>query len=283
MISVWPGALYPSLGAESLQFFPRPPLDTMAEAATIPKKIFQTWKSKDLTPALQALQSTWTSNNPDYEYQLYDDAECAALIAEHFSSDVLTAFRRLRAGAFKADLWRLCALYVHGGVYADLDTICMNALDPYLDGATFVSVIDLNTNPREGCHNVFNTFIASVPHHPILKDAIDRIVHQVSNNIVPRSLLDVCGPGVLGRAVNTFFGRGEINCVTSLHGDHANGVRLLYFEPGTGFVRFQDAARAPPILQNKNGNPMIFSTFCEAYTKYEIVGWVSYEHPYTAI
>lgn len=256
---------------------------------TIPKKIIQTWKSKDLTPALQALQTTWTSHNPDYAYQLYDDADCAALIAEHFSSDVLAAFHRLRAGAFKADLWRLCALYVYGGVYADLDTICMHSLDSYIGtdvtSVQFVSVIDLNTNPREGCHNVFNTFIASVSHHPILKNAIDRIVHQVSNNIVPLSLLDVCGPGVLGRAINIFFGREETRCVTDLYGDHANGTRLLYFEPGTGLVRFQDAVRARthPILQNKNGNASIFSTFCEAYTKYEIVGWVSYEHPYHMI
>ena len=247
----------------------------------IPKKILQTWKSKDLTPALRDLQATWTTHNPDYAYQLYDDAECAALIAEHFPSEVLTAYHRLRAGAFKADLWRLCALYVHGGVYADLDTICMGLLDPYIGGgAQFVSVIDYNTNPREGCHNVFNTFIASVPRHPILKSAIDRIVHQVSNNIVPRSLLDVCGPGVLGRAVNTLFGRAETHCVADLYDDHPNGVRLLYFEPGSGLVRFRDAARAPPLLQNKNGNAAIFSAFCEAYTKYEIVGWVSYEHPY---
>lgn len=254
---------------------------------SIPKKIMQTWKSKDLTPALQALQATWTTHNPEYEYQLYDDADCAALIAAHFPSDVLAAFHRLRAGAFKADLWRLCALYVHGGVYADLDTICMNSLDPYIggEGVQFVSVVDYNTNPREGCHNAFNAFIASVPGHPILKTAIDRIVYQVTNTIVPRSLLDICGPGVLGRAINLYAGREETRCMRDLYGDHSNGVRMLYFEPGTGYVRFQDAARAAPIFQNKNGNSAIFSTFCDAYSKYEIVGWFTFthEHPYTPV
>ena len=51
------------------------------------------------------------------------------------------AWSTLRAGAAKADLWRYCALYVHGGVYLDLDACICGPLDrpstltPTADGA----------------------------------------------------------------------------------------------------------------------------------------------------
>ena len=35
---------------------------------------------------------------------------------------VLASWHRLRAGAAKADYWRYCILYIHGGVYLDLDS-----------------------------------------------------------------------------------------------------------------------------------------------------------------
>jgi hypothetical protein len=48
---------------------------------------------------------------------------CDAFFAEHavtslaFAGDVMRAWRRIKAGAAKADYWRYCAMYVFGGVW----------------------------------------------------------------------------------------------------------------------------------------------------------------------
>ena len=88
----------------------------------------------------------------------------------------------------------------------------------------FIVPVDLNINPREGQHNLACGFIGSVPKSPILLDAIDRIVFNVENNIIPPSKLDFSGPGLLGRAVNKFLKLDENVEILNIHGE---GFRLV--------------------------------------------------------
>jgi mannosyltransferase OCH1-like enzyme len=70
----------------------------------------------------QAARS-WVNLNPDLEFTFWDDQACRQLIDMHSDQDVLEAYTMLPRGALRADLWRYFALYVHGGVYADIDTV----------------------------------------------------------------------------------------------------------------------------------------------------------------
>lgn len=51
----------------------------------------------------------------------------------HFPSEVLEAFDILIPGAFKADLFRYCVLFIYGGVYADVDMLLKTKLDMAID------------------------------------------------------------------------------------------------------------------------------------------------------
>ena len=86
----------------------------------------------------------------------------------------------------------------------------------------FIVPIDLNLNPREGQHNLACGFIGSVPKSPILLDAINRIVFHIENNIIPTSKLDFSGPGLLGRAVNTYLKLEETNSFIGKEGIQNN-------------------------------------------------------------
>ena len=65
---------------------------------------------------------------------------------------------------FKADLWRLCKLYIHGGVYADVDIV------PYIDinildkDITFYSCLSIDRN------SIFQAFMInfSKPKNPLI-------------------------------------------------------------------------------------------------------------------
>jgi len=87
---------------------------------TIPKIIHQTWATNALPPCLQDTVNSLKSANPDWEHRLYDNAASRAFIAENFPADVLWAFDTLVPGTFKADLFRYCVMYIHGGVYLDI-------------------------------------------------------------------------------------------------------------------------------------------------------------------
>jgi hypothetical protein len=244
----------------------------------IPKKIFQTWATKDISPEFQQIIDLWKKLNPEYEYFLYDNNDCEQFIKEHFEQRLYNAYCQIIPGAFKADLWRYCVLYKYGGVYADIDTLCLNSIDKFLtDETEFMIPIDLNSNPMEGQHNLFNTFIASVPGNPILLHTIEHIVYNVENKIVPESKLDLCGPGLIGRETNKMLGRNETDSFVGLEGNHGK-IHFLKFHPDIEIVG--DINRNI-LLQNKNSSLLIQCLYfmeCQKIENYK--SWLTTNNPF---
>ena len=223
----------------------------------IPYNLFQTWSTKNISKDLQKIIDTWKYFNPEYTYYLYDDNECKEFIKNNFDEKVYNVYCKIIPGAFKADLWRYCVLYIHGGVYVDIDTVCFEKINMFLNSSEasieFMTPVDLNITPSEGTHNLFNCFIASVPKHEILKHCIDYIVHNVENNIIPSSILDFSGPGCLGKATNKYLNVDELTSFVGKEGIH-NNFHFLKFEYGTEYVK---DTNNNILFQNKNGNPDI--------------------------
>ena len=65
--------------------------------------------------------SSWWTQNPEYEYTFFNDSAAANFVRDYGSADERRAYRSLRVGAQRADLFRLLYLREMGGVYADLD------------------------------------------------------------------------------------------------------------------------------------------------------------------
>jgi len=248
----------------------------------IPRQIFQTWKTKEISNDFQKLPTTWISKNVGYNYFLYDDHDCEQFIRKHFDIKIYNAYCRIIPGAFKADLWRYCILYICGGIYVDMDTICLHPIDDFLnDEIEFMTPIDLNNNPNIGTHNLFNAFIASVPKHPILFECIQRIVYNVENNIIPYSNLDFAGPGVLGRATNTYLQLEETSSFICKQGIQSsnNTIYLLHFQEGTEYVTNSSSINPIALFQNKNGNETIQQIYNKEIQNIQHVDWGKCKHP----
>ena len=93
------------------------------------KKIHMTYKKK-IPPFVQI---RWKVLNPTYTVELSLDNDCFNFLKKAFNSDVALKFMTIPRGMYKADLWRLCKLYMEGGVYADVDLVPylnLDSLDP---------------------------------------------------------------------------------------------------------------------------------------------------------
>ena len=246
--------------------------------SNIPKKIFQTWEIKNIEPEFQNIIDKWKEFNPDYEYIFHDAEQRVKFIKENFEKNVFDAYNKIIPGAYKCDLCRYCVLYIYGGFYADIDTLCMGKLnDLTCDNIDFIVPIDLNINSREGQHNLACGFIGSVPNSPILLDAINRIVFNVENNIIPTSKLDFSGPGLLGRAVNNFLKLHETSSFIGKEGIK-NNINFLHFDPNNEYMT--DINTDTSILQNKNGNQELIELYnneCVKIKNYSC--WVSASSP----
>ena len=241
----------------------------------IPKHIFQTWSTKNISDKFKEITNTWMTNNPTYSYSLFDDADCEEFIKKNFDEKVYHAYLRIIPGAFKADLWRYCILYILGGVYVDTDTICYGSIDGILDETIeFMTPIDLNNCIYYGKYNLFNCFIASIPNHPILLDCINRIVYYVENYIIPFSNLDFSGPGVLGKSTNLYLGFDE---TTSFIGKEGviNTIKFLHFEHRTEYVKDSEKI----LFQNKNGNSLVRQIYDEEIKKTNHIDWGKCKNP----
>ena len=142
----------------------------------VPKTIWQTMKTNAVPPKMGEWAETWIKLNPEYHYHFVDDDGVIEFIRANFP-DYLHAFERLKYGASRADLWRYLVIYKYGGVYADLDCLCVNPLKEWIDpDAAYVTQLGVNKD-------VCQWLIISVPGNPIFIRAAERALHNVQNDL----------------------------------------------------------------------------------------------------
>lgn len=162
----------------------------------IPLKIFQTWHTKDLPPKMKECVERLKAIHPNFEHYLYDDNDCREFIKNHFDEEVLNAYDKLIPGAYKADLWRCCVLYIHGGIYMDIKLNCIN-------GFRLIELTESNhlVKDRPLPLSIYNALMVSQKGNPLLWNVIRTIVSNVKNNYYGSSPLDPTGPMLLGRLI----------------------------------------------------------------------------------
>lgn len=200
----------------------------------IPLNIFQTWHSLELPEIMKENVEILKKQNPEFKYNLYDDTMCREFISEHFHEDVLYTFDKLKPGAYKADLWRYCILYINGGIYLDIKFRCTNNFKLiYLTDSEYF-VRDRN---YQGIHcGVYNGLIISMPYNSILIKTINNIVDNVKNtfykNIYNNTIdaLMVSGPLLLSKQFNIneikTFALSFSNCGNYINCDNLNILEI---------------------------------------------------------
>ena len=177
----------------------KPPMN---EYRTVPLHLFQTWHSKQLPPLMYQCVTQLKQANPEFTHHLYDDDMCRTFIQDHFPG-VLHTYDTLIPGAYKADLWRYCILYVYGGIYLDIKYKCVH---PF-------KLIELTTKEQYVCdreyagvEGVYQALMVCYPKNPILYTCIQKIVSYVNQNDYGKSCLFM-GPHLVG----SFFTKVELH------------------------------------------------------------------------
>jgi len=159
----------------------------------IPLNIYQTWKTKDLPPKMRECVNLLKQNNSEFTYYLYDDNDCRNFIETYFTYDVLDAYDSLIPGAYKADLWRYCVLYINGGIYLDIKfyTVYPFKLIDLVDKEYFVK------DYKKSGYGIYNAFMVCKKGNNKLSECINHIVYNVKNRYYTSSTLGITGPLLL--------------------------------------------------------------------------------------
>jgi mannosyltransferase OCH1-like enzyme len=215
---------------------------------SIPKIIYQTWKTKSLHNNCLMIRDNIQRLNPNYQIVLYDDDDIDNFIKNNFDEFTYNCFQQLNVGAAKADFWRYCVLYINGGVYLDIDSDIVRSLDDLIDGDEQCIIT------REGNLGAFNNWIMIFQkNHPVLLDCIKKCCYNITN----KTTNDVCfltGPhGPFTDAINDvlkplynkkikhlYFEKDtDLNNVLN---NKTNDIRCRFYDVDMGsFARFKHA------------------------------------------
>jgi hypothetical protein len=130
----------------------------------IPKIVFQTSRSRCITPGLYKLTQKWRF--PGWSYYFYDDDALMRILHEAYEEfPHLKLFTEscIKYGTIKADLWRYLVLWKYGGLYADLDSVPTSNFT----GDT-IRPEDDSFFVVESFHLLSQYFMAISPKHPLM-------------------------------------------------------------------------------------------------------------------
>jgi len=157
--------------------------EDQAQSGMIPRYIFQTWKSSDLSAGMCSTATSWSEVNSEYDYFLFDDNAADEMIRSELGDRIFDSYKCLSVGAAIADFWRLVVLYLYGGIYMDADLAPLHD-QPFrswnfgnrsvITGRACGEVWWLSG----GCSNQMAMIYA--PRHPVIRDAIVRSLDNLS-------------------------------------------------------------------------------------------------------
>lgn len=148
-----------------------------ADQSNIPRIIWQTYCTRELPPEAAICQESWTKHNPGWEYRFLDDKGIDGFVEEHASGELRRVYHQLPLAVMKADVWRYLATYVHGGLYTDIDTICIEPIDNWLPRKAGLVIC-----PENQVHLCQWTFL-STPKHPCLRQVLELVVSKAKKGI----------------------------------------------------------------------------------------------------
>ncbi|MES2273435.1 MAG: glycosyltransferase [Chlamydiota bacterium] len=181
-------------------------------SSKIPPSIWQTYKTTALpTSALEA-RHTWIHLNPEFSCFLYDDIDIESYIQQNWPSDFLDFFHALPIGAMKADLWRYLILASEGGVYSDIDSLCILPIREWLlkesIPSSHILLVDLDCNQSQFCQWTF----AATPRHPAMHYICYYVLNQWKQKGIVFGLdgkinvLATTGPVIFSEAIKSYIG-----------------------------------------------------------------------------
>jgi hypothetical protein len=186
---------------------------------TIPKRIIQTGKIRDLPLLERAAEANIRLLNPDFEYVFFDDVEVEEFIDAKFP-EYRTIFDAFPIRIQRYDFFRYLAVYEYGGFYFDLDVLLACGLDDLLEFGCVFPFEELTVQrflrQEYGMDwEIGNYAFGATPRHPFVGAIIDNCVKaqrdpswvEAMLKPIPRifreefSVFDTTGPGLVSRTL----------------------------------------------------------------------------------
>jgi len=214
----------------------------MNYAQKIPKTIVQTDESNDIGLLKYNSVMSLIELNPEYEYIFFDRIARRKFIKQHFTNEILEAYDILVPGAYRADLFRYCYLYLNGGCYFDCKMILIQPLrELILESESLILLNDHVSNAFTNC------MIMTEKHDSRLLECIMKIVQNVNKKIYDIDNLSITGSRLLYSFYNKYTPRYTLKRLNNdLYDNYSNSIMVDNKNKLLGYLYY------PGYYQEKN-------------------------------
>ena len=224
-------------------------LQNTTKLTVIPRKIIQTWHTKNLSPQMRFTVDALIDSNPEYKYTFFDNNDARDFIKNTYNEYVLKAYDSLLPGAYKADLFRYCYLYKHGGIYIDMKTVPQVPLYTIIPPLAPLVLID-DIEPE----NICTTLLATPAENPLYKLLIIQCVKQILKQDKGNNHWDITGPRAFARALTVCVNKPNDTLKPAQHIPQAR--RLFHNYISSDF---------PSFICNRAMRPLFFKSYSTYY------------------
>jgi hypothetical protein len=203
--------------------------------ATIPKRIIQTARSRELPLRAKAAVSGLRALNPDFEYLFFDDAQVVAFIDREFPQ-YRSIFDSFRFAIQKYDFFRYLAVFRLGGFYFDTDVFFAAGLSELLTHSCVFPFEELTLSrylrrEHQMDWEIGNYAFGAAEGHPFLDVVIQNCVRAQREAGWVKPMMS----GIPGLFHSEFYvlnttGPGLLSRTLAQHPDAAQQVTVLFPE-----------------------------------------------------
>jgi mannosyltransferase OCH1-like enzyme len=191
----------------------------------IPRIIHQTWKDERVPERFRDAQRSWQELHPAWDYRFWTDRDLEALVRTR-APELLPTYERYPDAIQRVDAARYVILREFGGMYVDLDTVCLRPHDDLLEAEAVL--------PRTTPLGLSNQLMLARPGHGLFREAVEGLplaFERWQRRWLPRHFRILLTTGPL--------------FITGRYGEHAgqDAVRILSLEehghgdPGRSYIR----------------------------------------------
>lgn len=164
----------------------------------IPFILHQTWKTKSLKDNFLKWSSECKEIHPKWEHKLWTDKENRDFIKSNYTW-FLDTYDGYDKHIKRVDSVRYFYLYHYGGVYIDLDIICLKNLEPLLQAGKAIFGYQFEDKYKEA--SIANAIMIAPPRHPLF----ERIIYSL-DKYRHGDVIQCTGPGFLTRVISEYSG-----------------------------------------------------------------------------
>jgi hypothetical protein len=173
---------------------------TIMKPSRFPRILIQSYMTQHPPKGIAKNLRHNLQKNPGWKSLYFDEVDANLFLWRHFPGKISQAMQTLIPGAYRADMFRLAALYVFGGCWIDVYHEFVVKLDALIDrvpkSTNLVVVCDVFSRA------LYQAFILTTPYNPVILAILEGVADRVLSASYKYPMLGITGPIAFGELLN---------------------------------------------------------------------------------